>query len=74
MKEIFECGSCGVITEASEDVCNPRAINGREDYCGSAGETSEMCGVMLKTLSYECGSCGRPTEEPELVCSPIKVR
>jgi hypothetical protein len=74
MKEVFECGTCGVVSEAREDLCAPREVEAKKDYCGSAGETSEMCGIMLKTLKYECGSCGRPAEEAELVCQPIKIR
>ncbi len=73
MKEIFECGTCGVVSDASKELCTPRQVRGKEDYCGSTGETAEMCGIMLKTLKYECNSCGRPAEEAELLCQPIKA-
>lgn len=73
MKDMYECGTCGVVTEESEHLCNPRPINGKEDYCGTAGETAEMCGVMTKSLEFECGTCGRPSEKPDLVCNPVKT-
>lgn len=72
MKEIFECGTCGVVSEASEELCSPREVE-KEDYCGSAGETSEMCGIMTKSLKYECNSCGRPAEDAELLCQPVRA-
>lgn len=74
MSEIYECGTCGVVGEVSEDLCQPRAVSGKDDYCGSAGETAEMCMTMVKTLPFECGSCGRPAEEADLVCQPVKAR
>lgn len=74
MKETFECGTCGVVTEVQEDLCSPRPVNGKDDYCGTSGETSEMCGIMAKSLEYECDSCGRPSESADLVCNPIKAR
>ncbi len=73
MKEIFECGTCGVVSEASEELCSSREV-GKEDYCGSAGETSEMCGIMVKSLKYECNSCGRPAEDADLLCQPVRAR
>jgi hypothetical protein len=73
MKEVFECATCGVVSDVSQELCAPRQVGGREDYCGSAGETSEMCRIMLKSLQYECNSCGRPAEAPELICDPRKV-
>ncbi len=74
MNEIYECGTCGVVTEASEEICTPREVRGKEDYCGSAGETADMCGMMTQALPYECGSCGRPAEQASLVCNPVKAR
>lgn len=73
MKEVFECGTCGVVSDASVDLCAPRQIRGKEDYCGSAGETAEMCRIMLKTLKYECNFCGRSAEEADLLCDPIRI-
>lgn len=73
MKEVFECATCGVVSDASEELCAPRQVREKEDYCGSAGETSEMCGIMLKSLKYECNTCGRPAEEANLVCDPRRV-
>lgn len=74
MKDLFECGTCGVVTETSEDLCQPLPVGGKEDYCGVAGETAEMCGIMMKTHEYECGTCGRAAESSGLVCNPVKIR
>jgi len=74
MRELYECGSCGVVTEASEHLCDPRPVAGRQDYCGTAPESAEMCETMKKTLEYECGTCGRPVESAGLVCDPVKKR
>lgn len=75
MRELYECGSCGVVTEASEHLCEPRPLGGKDDYCGTApAENASMCDTMKKTLAFECGSCGRPVESAELVCNPVKIR
>jgi DNA-directed RNA polymerase subunit RPC12/RpoP len=74
MKELYECGSCGAITGASEHLCDPRPVESRRDYCGSSPESAEMCDTMKKTAEYECGTCGRPVESAGLACNPIKTR
>jgi hypothetical protein len=74
MKDLYECGTCGVVTESQSHLCSPRPVSGKEDYCGTTLETSEMCGTMVQTLEYECGTCGRPAEQAELVCNPAKAR
>lgn len=75
MTGIFECSSCGVVTTGKEDLCSPREIGSRNEYCGEAPASNEaMCAPMRESLAYECGSCGRPTADPKLVCSPEKKR
>ncbi len=74
MRDLYECGTCGVVTESKDHLCSPREVSGKEDYCGSALETSDMCSTMVQTLEYECGTCGRPAEQAELVCNPAKAR
>jgi hypothetical protein len=72
MRELYECGSCGVVTEAREHLCDPKPLEGKDDYCGTAPESAEMCDTMKKTLAFECGSCGRPAENADLVCNPVE--
>ncbi|MBE0597988.1 MAG: hypothetical protein IH614_12030 [Desulfuromonadales bacterium] len=74
MNEVYECGTCGVVGKSSQELCQPLAVQAKDDYCGSAGETAEMCMTMIKTLPYECDSCGRPAEEAELLCKPIATK
>jgi hypothetical protein len=73
MKAIYECSVCGVVTEASEQVCTPRLQEDVHDYCGTTRERAEMCDNMKEHLAYVCGSCGRPAEQAELVCKPLVV-
>jgi len=75
MTGIYECTSCGVVTTSREEICNPREISSRNEYCGEApAGNSVMCEPMAESLEYECGSCGRPTADPALVCAPEKKR
>jgi len=74
MRELYECGSCGVVTEESTHLCEPRPVESRRDFCGSAPESAGMCDTMKKTLEYECGNCGRPVESAGLACNPVKRR
>ncbi len=71
---LYECGVCGVVTESQGHLCNPRPINGKEDYCGSTLETAEMCSTMVQSLEFECGTCGRPAEKSEMLCNPAKAK
>ncbi|HXV21892.1 MAG TPA: hypothetical protein VD811_12970 [Desulfuromonadales bacterium] len=75
MAGIYECTSCGVVTTSKEDLCSPRSISSKNEYCGeSPAESAVMCEPMAKSLEYECGGCGRPTADPGLVCTPEKKR
>jgi len=71
MKEIFKCSVCGVVTEASEQVCAPKKQSDNHDYCGTPGESAEMCDSIKEHLAYVCGTCGRPAEQAKLVCNPL---
>lgn len=71
MKEIYECSICGVVSEASEQVCVPSLQEDIHDYCGTTRERTAMCDSMKEHLAYVCGTCGRPAEQAELVCDPL---
>jgi hypothetical protein len=75
MKQVFECSTCGVVTESKEHLCRPVAVAGMSDYCGQpvTKQTAMMCAEETARLAYECSSCGRTTEQPDLVCAPKKV-
>lgn len=70
MKELYECGQCGVVTEVKGQVCEPRALSDKNEYCGTAPERGGMCEEMQEQLPFVCASCGRPAEQAELVCDP----
>lgn len=71
MSEIYECSICGVVTEASEEVCAPGLQEDIHDYCGTTRPRGSMCEPMREHLTYVCGTCGRPAEQAELVCNPL---
>lgn len=71
MTKIYECGTCGVVTEAREQVCEPTIVENKHAYCGTTPESGEMCQEMKEHLAYVCGSCGRPAEQAELLCQPL---
>lgn len=73
MTGIFECGTCGVVTGAREQVCDPIALENKHAYCGTTPQSGEMCHDMKKHLAYVCGSCGRPAEQAELLCQPLQT-
>jgi hypothetical protein len=70
MTELYECSRCGVVTEASEQVCIPRELNDKQDYCGTAPERGTECECIREQLPFVCASCGRPAEQAELICKP----
>lgn len=75
MTGTYECTNCGVVTSHREDVCNPREMSSRNEYCGEAPAGIEtMCEPMRESLEYECSSCGRPATDPDLICTPAKKR
>ncbi len=73
MTRIFECGTCGVVSEASEQLCEPQRLENMGVYCGDRGPTSHMCSDMKDHLAYVCGSCGRPAQQPDMVCNPLQT-
>lgn len=72
MTSLYECGSCGVVSEAGEHLCQPQRIATHEEVCTLP--VRDICDTMHRTLSYECASCGRPAESKELLCDPHKIR
>jgi hypothetical protein len=71
MMKIYECNTCGVVTAVRDQVCDPREVEDKNSYCGTAPETGEMCSDMQGHLAYVCGSCGRPAEQAGLLCDPL---
>lgn len=70
MSEIYECSRCGVVTEASSQVCKPRTLSNKHEYCGTAPERGALCECIRMQLPFVCAVCGRPAEQAELVCEP----
>jgi len=70
MNTLYTCSRCGVVTQHDGQVCSPKEVEARGDYCGTAPEPGQMCECMEQTLPYVCSSCGRPAEQAELVCRP----
>lgn len=75
MKKIFECSTCGIVTEDSSHLCRPVELEGQGDYCGQplGKKTAFMCAEEMARLDYQCSRCGRTTEWPDLVCAPHKL-
>jgi len=75
MKQVFECATCGIVTEAATHLCQPVAVEGRADYCGQpvTGKTAMTCAEETRRLDYQCDGCGRTAEAPTLICRPRKV-
>lgn len=71
MTKIYECGSCGVVTAAADQLCAPRQLENMGVYCSVTPETGGMCSDMREHLAYVCGSCGRPAEQADLLCDPL---
>lgn len=70
MSKLYQCGRCGVVSRAGEQLCSPQEPNGRQSYCGTAPERGSMCEDMRRQVPFVCGICGRPAEQEELLCKP----
>lgn len=75
MKQIYECSTCGIVTETPKHLCKPVVLDGQSDCCDqSVGKkTAMMCAEETTRLDYQCGNCGRTAEQPELVCVANKL-
>jgi hypothetical protein len=71
MAGIHECVRCGVVTEVRGQLCDPRQVEDKTTYCGTAPETGELCEEMKVQFAYVCGSCGRPAKQAGLLCTPL---
>lgn len=71
MTRIYQCNTCGVITEAPEQLCQPQRLENAGVYCGEQGSARHMCDEMKQHLAYVCGNCGRPAQQPDMVCEPL---
>lgn len=73
MTKIYECSSCGVVSESQAHLCVPKTLESREEYCGTNPDR-DICDTMNESLSFECGTCGRAAESKELLCNPHKTK
>jgi hypothetical protein len=73
MERLYECQTCGIISEDRSHVCSPKSLESRVDFCGTILENAkEMCDSMKESRPYHCDNCGRPAEKASMVCSPIR--
>ena len=54
MTKIYECRTCGVVTEARQQVCDPRELENEHAYCGT---TAPLHAAYLIPLAsrHPCG-------------------
>lgn len=70
MNLIYECSSCGVISQEDEHLCQPQRLENMGVYCGTQKVEPHMCDEMKAHLPHVCGTCGRPAEQADMVCDP----
>ncbi len=73
MSELYKCGTCGVVTEDKDQICDIESLSGKEDYCSQNESFEQMCDDMQDQADYVCSSCGRPSDNAKLLCSPQHV-
>lgn len=73
MKEIYECKICGMVSNLSDNLCQPDQQKNIHDYCGTTNERADLCNNMKETLPIVCGTCGRPAQQADLVCKPLDI-
>lgn len=73
MTRIYECGTCGVISEEPAQLCKPLRRENMGVYCDDSGQSEKMCPEMKDHLAVVCGSCGRPAQQAEMVCEPLQT-
>ena len=72
-KTIYECTVCGVVSQAREQLCQPRPQSARLEYCGTSKDADTMCEATQKSIPFVCRSCGRAARQAELLCRPLVV-
>ena len=70
MSDLYKCGTCGVVTEDKDQICDIESISGKEEYCNHSESFDQMCDDMQEHADFVCSSCGQPADSPELLCSP----
>ncbi|MEZ4484710.1 MAG: hypothetical protein R2864_08960 [Syntrophotaleaceae bacterium] len=73
MTKLYECDKCGVVTDDRQHLCSPREVIGIDSYCGSSGDSSQMCDGIRESAKYSCTSCGRSAERAAMVCHSVKL-
>lgn len=73
MTKLFECSKCGVVTEDKPHLCQPKEVEGKEEYCG-INPDRDICDTMHESVSFECHICGRAAESKELLCDPHRIK
>lgn len=73
MTKLYECSNCGVVTEDKQHLCQPKEVEGKEEYCG-VNPVRDICEKMNESVSFECRICGRAAESKDLLCDPHRTK
>ena len=70
MAKIYECRTCGFITESGEQLCDSRQMEDKDVYCNMTKVNGGLCKKIKEHHAHVCASCGRVAEQSELLCNP----
>ncbi len=68
------CGNCNAVTLDPKNVCNPKGILKKQDWCGSKDlPQAKPCQNRVNNDRYACNNCGKGAINSALLCEPEKM-
>jgi hypothetical protein len=66
----YICQNCGVVTEDSNNLCNPVNEEYKKKLCSNP--EVEVCNEKVPAMEYSC-DCGSVSANPQHLCKPRRV-
>jgi predicted RNA-binding Zn-ribbon protein involved in translation (DUF1610 family) len=70
----FYCGNCGVVSLSSSNICNPKGMLKKVDWCGSKDlPKAKLCQNSVNNERHRCKNCGKAAINSALLCEPEEM-
>lgn len=70
----YFCGNCGAVALDRNNICNPKGVIRKQDWCGSKDlPPAKFCQNRVNNDRYQCNKCGKTAINSALLCEPEKM-